>query len=85
MRIDPCECCGEHIDINSDHLPNCDYRQKPQPAQVTAYSANDWDTSLTLKWECPPCGVEGGWMPDRTGNYIAVQALADKHNKEVHP
>lgn len=53
-------------------------------ATVIAYSANEWDTNLTLKWECLTCGVEGGWMQDRTGNVIAVQALADKHNEENH-
>ena len=53
-------------------------------ASVVAYSASEYDTTLTLKWECLTCGVEGGWMPDSTSNYVAVQALAQRHNNDTH-
>lgn len=27
MRIDPCEHCGEYVNINSDHAKDCPLRQ----------------------------------------------------------
>lgn len=53
-------------------------------AEVIAYSANEWDTRLSLKVECLQCGYEWGWSADTKGVSRWLQNLADMHNGEHH-
>lgn len=53
-------------------------------AQVYAYSADPDDISLTLKWECLPCCMEGGWSADTRESFYRLKAVAKAHNKENH-
>ena len=52
---------------------------------VIAYSANEWDTSLTLKVECLDCHIEWGWSRDSAESNSRLQAMADDHNEQLHP
>ena len=53
-------------------------------AEVIAYSASDWDTSLALKVECRECEIEWGWSVDRKGMTEQLQSMAESHNSECH-
>lgn len=53
-------------------------------ALVIAYSANAWDTELTLKVECSVCSIEWGWSSDRPGAYERLEDMAANHNAEYH-
>lgn len=53
-------------------------------AEVIAYSANPWDTELTLKVECPACCIEWGWSSDSQKKFERLKELAANHNAEYH-
>lgn len=48
---------------------------------VVAYSANPWDTQLTLKIECADCQSEWGWCPDERGNHSRLISEAEAHRR----
>jgi hypothetical protein len=54
-------------------------------AQVIAYSAHEWDTSLTLGVSCSDCKTEWGWIYDMPGAYELLQGMAEAHNEAAHP
>jgi hypothetical protein len=54
-------------------------------AEVIAYSAAWYDTSLSLFVECKECGQEWGWCWDRDGNVDKLKLMAEEHNAEFHP
>ena len=53
-------------------------------AQVIAYSANEWDTSLTIKVECQSCQIEWGWSNYSSWMHDRLQDMAASHNNDTH-
>ena len=53
-------------------------------ATVVGYSANPWDTELTLKVECLKCSIEWGWSKDSSGAFERLEDMAANHNAEHH-
>jgi hypothetical protein len=50
-------------------------------AKVIAYSANPWDTNLTLAIECHDCQSQWGWAADKNGAASRMEAEAVSHRR----
>ena len=53
-------------------------------AKIIAYSADRYDTRLTIKVECLECGIEFGWSPDTPEANDRLEGMANWHNIEHH-
>lgn len=53
-------------------------------AQVVSYSADAWDTKLSIKVECLMCHVEWGWSYYSPETYQTLKELALTHNEQLH-